>query len=56
MLGDNLGGVYLRGSLATGELTETSDLDVLAATERPVSEAEFAALAGFHARLGYACG
>jgi predicted nucleotidyltransferase len=52
VLGDNLVGVYLRGSLATGELTETSDLDVFAATERPVSDEEFAALADMHGQLG----
>jgi len=51
-LGDNLVGVYLRGSLATGEFSETSDLDVFAATERPVSDAAFTELAGMHARLG----
>jgi predicted nucleotidyltransferase len=52
ILEDNLVGVYLRGSLATGDfIPETSDLDVLAVTERPVNDAEFAALAILHARL-----
>ena len=51
-LGGNLVGVYLRGSLAHGDfIPETSDVDVLAATERPVDEAEFAALESLHARL-----
>ena len=50
-LGDNLIGVYLRGSLATGDFIEISDIDFLVATERPVSDAEFAALAELHARL-----
>jgi len=50
-LGDNLVGVYLRGSLATGDFIETSDIDYLVATERPVSDAEFAALVELHVRL-----
>ena len=52
VLGENLVGVYLRGSLATGDFTpETSDLDLLAVTEQPVSDAEFAALAAMHREL-----
>lgn len=51
VLSGNLVGVYLRGSLATADLTETSDLDVLAVTERPVSDVEFAGLAALHAQL-----
>ena len=50
-LGDNLIGVYLRGSLATGDFIDTSDIDFLVATERPVSEAEAEALVELHARL-----
>lgn len=51
-LGDNLTGVYLRGSLALGDFDPvTSDLDYLVVTEQPVSEAEFDALAALHARL-----
>lgn len=51
-LGNNLVGVYLRGSLATGDFDPvTSDLDFFAITERPVSEAEFAALRLLHTRL-----
>ena len=51
-LKDNLVGVYLRGSLATGDfIPETSDLDVLAVTERPINDAEFAALSAVHAQL-----
>src|SRR5262245_17627808 len=51
-LKDNLVGVYLRGSLALGDFNpETSDLDLLAVTEQPVDEAEFAALASLHARI-----
>jgi len=50
-LGENLVGVYLRGSLATGDFIDTSDIDFLVATERTVSDAEFAALGELHARL-----
>src|SRR5436190_22573396 len=51
-LGDNLVGVYLRGSLATGDFDpDMSDLDFFAVTERPISEAEFHALAMLHERL-----
>lgn len=50
-LGDNLVGVYLRGALAMGGfIPSTSDLDLLAVTEQPVDDAEFAALASLHAR------
>lgn len=50
--GDHLVGVYLRGSLAFGDFVpETSDLDILIVTERPVSEIEFTALAELHAQL-----
>jgi hypothetical protein len=51
-LGDNLVGVYLRGSLALGDfVSATSDVDVLTVTERPVSAAEFASLAALHTHL-----
>ncbi|MFL6208979.1 MAG: aminoglycoside adenylyltransferase domain-containing protein [Pyrinomonadaceae bacterium] len=51
-LKDNLVGVYLRGSLALGDfIPETSDVDVLAVTERPVDDAEFADLATLHTQL-----
>ena len=51
-LGDNLVGVYLRGSLAMGDfIPATSDIDVLAVPERPASAEEFARLADMHARL-----
>jgi hypothetical protein len=52
VLGYDLVGVYLRGSLATGGFDpETSDLDVLAVTERPVDSSTFAALAALHTQL-----
>jgi hypothetical protein len=51
-LSDNLLGFYLRGSLALGGFDpETSDVDMLVVTERPVSDAEFGALARLHRRV-----
>jgi len=50
-LGDNLLGVYLRGSLATSDFIDTSEIDFLVATERPVSDGEAEALIELHARL-----
>lgn len=51
-LGDNLLGFYLRGSLALGDFNpETSDIDILVVTERPVSGAEAEGLAALHARI-----
>ncbi|NTU80485.1 MAG: hypothetical protein HGA45_14080 [Chloroflexales bacterium] len=51
-LGDNLVGLYLRGSLAMGDfLPATSDVDVLAVPERPISDAEFSRLSALHAQL-----
>jgi predicted nucleotidyltransferase len=50
-LADNLVGVYLRGSLATGDFIDTSDIDFVVATERLVSDAEAETLIAMHARL-----
>jgi predicted nucleotidyltransferase len=51
-LGANLVGAYLRGSLALGDfIPATSDIDILVVTGRPVSAAEFAALAALHTHL-----
>jgi hypothetical protein len=51
-LQEHLVGVYLRGSLALGDfIPATSDIDVLAVTERPVSDAQFATLAALHVQL-----
>jgi hypothetical protein len=51
-LGNNLVGVYLRGSLALGDfIPTTSDIDALAVTEQPIDDAAFAALAALHAEL-----
>jgi len=51
-LKSNLMGVYLRGSLAVGDfISQTSDINILAVTEKPVGDAEFAALASLHAQL-----
>ena len=51
-LADNLVGAYVRGSLAMGDfIPETSDIDLLVVTERPVNEAGFVRLAALHTRL-----
>ena len=51
-LGDNLVGVYLRGSLAMGDFDPaTSDVDFFTITERPASADEFAALAALQERM-----
>jgi hypothetical protein len=51
-LGENLLGVYLRGSLAIGDFDpETSDVDALIVTHNRVSDAEFEALRQMHERL-----
>jgi predicted nucleotidyltransferase len=51
-LGSNIAGLYLRGSLATGDFDPvTSDVDFFVVTERPVSEEEFGSLSLLHRRL-----
>jgi len=50
-LADNLIGVYLCGSLATGDFIETRDIDFVVDIARPVSDAEVGALIEMHARL-----
>src|ERR671915_1924807 len=51
-LGDDLVGVYLRGSLALGGFdAATSDIDLLVVVERPVDDAGMHALADLHARI-----
>ncbi|MBL8133335.1 MAG: DUF4111 domain-containing protein [Anaerolineae bacterium] len=51
ILGDQLVGIYLTGSLATGDFNADSDVDVLIVTEQTLSEAEFLALQALHERL-----
>lgn len=51
-LGENLVGVYLRGSLALGDFNpSTSDLDLLTVTNLALSEEEFVQVADIHAQL-----
>ena len=50
-LEDNLLGIYLRGSLATNDILETSDIDVLVVTGRPVNDSEFSELEELHSRI-----
>jgi hypothetical protein len=48
----NLAGLYLRGSLATGDFRpESSDIDLLAVTYRRVNEEEFSRLLDMHNRI-----
>lgn len=52
MLGDKLVGLYLYGSLVTGDFDlQTSDVDLFAAIKADLSEAEFAALEQMHHAL-----
>jgi predicted nucleotidyltransferase len=49
ILGDRLIGLYLYGSLVTGDFDDaSSDFDLLAATATDISEAEFKALKSMH--------
>jgi len=51
-LGDDLVGLYLHGSLATGNFDPaTSDIDFFAITARPITASQFAALAALHQQL-----
>lgn len=52
-LGNNLVGVYLRGSIVMGNFDpKTSDLDFFTVTEHSISDLEFAELTALHMRLG----
>jgi hypothetical protein len=51
ILGPALVGMYLEGSLALGNLTAGSDVDVMVATARELSDETFAALRTMHERL-----
>lgn len=51
ILGPTLVGMYLSGSLALGNLTAGSDVDVVVATEAELSDTTFAALRTMHDRL-----
>jgi predicted nucleotidyltransferase len=51
VLGPELVGVYLSGSLATGDFDRASDVDVVVVTEEEVSDAHFAALDALHQRV-----
>lgn len=51
-LAGNLAAVYVRGSLALGDfIPATSDIDLFAVTEHPVSAAGFSALSALHQQL-----
>ena len=52
VLGERVVGLYLYGSLATGDFSpETSDIDFVVVTEGEASDDDVAALAAMHARL-----
>ena len=51
VLGGQLIGLYLEGSLAAGGFDQDSDIDFVAVTDREVSEQQFAALQALHDRL-----
>jgi hypothetical protein len=52
ILGSDLIGVYLRGSLATGDFEpDRSDVDLLIVTKKPIDSAQFAALARMHTQI-----
>lgn len=49
VLGDNLEGLYVKGSLVLGDFNpETSDVDLLVVIKEPVSEEDFPALVEMH--------
>jgi predicted nucleotidyltransferase len=51
-IGDNLTGIYLRGSLALGDFDpETSDIDFLVVTHLPISDEKFAELRTLHSEI-----
>jgi hypothetical protein len=51
VLGERLVGMYLDGSLGTGDFDEGSDIDFVAATTEEVDEATFLALQAMHDRM-----
>ncbi len=51
ILGSQLAGVYLYGSLTTGEFDRQSDIDVLVATRHEMSDETFASLAAMHDQI-----
>ena len=51
ILGNQLIGMYLFGSLAIGGFDEHSDIDVLVVTDGEISERTFLALQGLHKRI-----
>ncbi|MBN2084889.1 MAG: phosphoribosylglycinamide formyltransferase [Anaerolineales bacterium] len=51
VLGDNLVGFYLDGSLTGGDFDSASDIDFIAVTEAEVTPAQFSALQAMHGRV-----
>jgi predicted nucleotidyltransferase len=53
LLGEQLAGCYLHGSLAGGDFNpQRSDIDFVVATTEPLAESTVAALRAMHERLG----
>jgi len=51
ILGNQLVGIYLFGSLANGDFDQHSDIDVLIVTDREISSDTFSALQNMHAQV-----
>src|SRR5436190_21341251 len=51
ILADQLVGMYLFGSLASGDFDNASDIDVLFVTDTEISENTFSALKEMHSRI-----
>ncbi len=51
IFGDQFIGMYLDGSLTSGDFDQDSDIDFLAVTSGPISEADFLALQAMHQRF-----
>ena len=51
ILGNHLVGMYLFGSLTSGDFDQDSDIDVIVVTDEEISGALFSALQAMHARI-----
>src|SRR5437879_565536 len=51
VLGSHFVGMYLDGSLASGDFDQESDIDFVVVSEHPITDNLFAALAAMHERI-----